>query len=61
MGAGYAVFGVVLEGMDVVDKITAVSTGVRGQLEDVPNTPVVVKSTRVVTAPAPPTPPGAMP
>jgi cyclophilin family peptidyl-prolyl cis-trans isomerase len=61
MGAGYAVFGLVLEGMDVVDKITAVSTGVRGQLEDVPNTPVLVKSARVVAAPAPPPPPGAMP
>ena len=50
MGAGYAVFGMVLEGMDVVDKITAVSTGVRGQFEDVPNTPVVIKSARVVAA-----------
>jgi peptidyl-prolyl cis-trans isomerase A (cyclophilin A) len=46
-GAGYAVFGAVLEGMDVVDKITTVSTGVRGQFEDVPNTPVVIRSARV--------------
>lgn len=59
-GAGYAVFGMVLEGMDVVDRITAVSTGVRGQFEDVPNTPVMVKSARVVTAPAEPPPPGSI-
>jgi cyclophilin family peptidyl-prolyl cis-trans isomerase len=58
-GAGYAVFGMVLEGMDVVERITTVSTGVRGQFEDVPNTPVVIKSARVVAAPAAPPPPGA--
>ena len=61
MGAGYAVFGMVLEGMDVVDKITAVSTGVRGQFEDVPNTPVVVKSARIVTEPPRAAPPGSCP
>lgn len=38
-GHGYAVFGKVISGMDVVDKIRAVPTG-RG---DVPNTPVVIK------------------
>ena len=56
MGAGYAVFGVVLEGMEIVDKISAVSTGVRGQFEDVPNTHIVVKSARIVAAPAPANP-----
>ena len=59
MGAGYAVFGVVIEGMEVVDKITSVSTGVRGELEDVPNTPIVVRSARVESEPAPAPPPAA--
>jgi cyclophilin family peptidyl-prolyl cis-trans isomerase len=41
---GYAVFGRVLEGMDVVDKIAAVKTGSRDGMEDVPVTPVLIKS-----------------
>ena len=41
---GYAVFGRVLEGMDVVDKIAAVRTGTnREGMEDVPVTPVLIK------------------
>jgi cyclophilin family peptidyl-prolyl cis-trans isomerase len=56
MGAGYTVFGAVIEGMDVVEKIVAVPTGVRGPHEDVPNAPVIIKSARE-EAPAPkPTP-----
>ncbi|MCB2020249.1 MAG: peptidylprolyl isomerase, partial [Burkholderiaceae bacterium] len=39
-GNGYAVFGKVISGMDVVDKIKAVPTGPG----DVPVTPVVIKS-----------------
>lgn len=39
-GWGYAVFGKVIKGMDVVDKIKAVPTGAR----DVPQTPVVIES-----------------
>jgi peptidyl-prolyl cis-trans isomerase A (cyclophilin A) len=46
-GAGYAVFGEVLEGMDVVDKIAAVQTTSKGHNQNVPVTPVVVKSARV--------------
>ena len=44
---GYAVFGRVLEGMDVVDKIRATPTG-RGSngMSDVPVTPVVIQSIR---------------
>ena len=51
-GAGYAVFGMVLEGMDVVDRISNVSTGVRGPHENVPNTAILIKGTRIEAAPA---------
>jgi cyclophilin family peptidyl-prolyl cis-trans isomerase len=46
-GAGYAVFGEVLEGMDVVDKIAAVQTTRRGTNDDVPVTPVLITSAKV--------------
>ncbi len=47
---GYAVFGRVKDGMDVVDKIAAVKTGSHGHHDDVPVEPVVMESvTRVVT------------
>ncbi|MES2717264.1 MAG: peptidylprolyl isomerase [Pseudomonadota bacterium] len=42
-GGGYAVFGKVVDGMDVVDKIRAVPTGNKGQYQNVPTTPVVIK------------------
>lgn len=42
-GYGYAVFGKVVQGMDVVDKIKMVPTGRSGQHENVPLTPVVIK------------------
>ena len=42
-GNGYAVFGKVVSGMDVVDKIKAVSTGDKGPHQNVPLTPVVIK------------------
>ena len=45
---GYAVFGKVVEGMDVVHKIEAVSTTKRGMHSDVPAEPVVIKSVKVV-------------
>jgi cyclophilin family peptidyl-prolyl cis-trans isomerase len=44
---GYAVFGRVVEGMDVVDKIAAVKTMHRGMHADVPVMPVVIKSARI--------------
>ena len=47
-GAGYAVFGCVTEGMDVVDKIAAVKTGSKGGHQDVPVTPIEVKSAKPV-------------
>jgi peptidyl-prolyl cis-trans isomerase A (cyclophilin A) len=49
-GAGYAVFGCVTEGMDVVDKIAAVKTGNKGGHQDVPVTPVEVTSAKRVAA-----------
>lgn len=51
---GYAVFGRVLVGMDVVDKIAAVKTGTVGPHADVPLDDVVIKGVQVVSpAPAP--------
>lgn len=49
-GYGYAVFGRVIEGMDVVERIGAVKTTVHGQYRDVPATPVIVRSVRRVSA-----------
>ncbi len=45
-GWGYAVFGKVVEGLDVVDAISAVKTGTSGRFRDVPAEPVVIKSAR---------------
>jgi cyclophilin family peptidyl-prolyl cis-trans isomerase len=54
-GAGYCVFGEVLEGMDVVDQIVAVPTTTRGANRDVPETDVLIKRARVfVPRPNPP-------
>jgi cyclophilin family peptidyl-prolyl cis-trans isomerase len=49
-GWGYAVFGYVIEGMGVVDKIAAMRTGPAGRFKsDVPVVPVVIKKmTRVL-------------
>ena len=47
---GYAVFGRVTEGMDVVDKIAAVKTAQRGHHGDVPVEPVVIESVTRVEA-----------
>lgn len=47
-GFGYAVFGKVLSGMEVADAIAAVQTGIQKGFRDVPLTPVVIKSVKVV-------------
>jgi len=44
---GYAVFGRVLSGMEVVDKIAATPTAPAGPHEDVPVTPVVIQKVLV--------------
>ena len=44
---GYAVFGEVVEGMDVVDKIKSVATGNKGFHQDVPKEDVVITSVSV--------------
>lgn len=41
---GYCVFGKVIHGMDVVDKIRIVKTTTKGRYENVPAEPVVIKS-----------------
>ena len=41
---GYAVFGRVIDGTDVVDQIEKVATGQRGAFSDVPTTPVEIVS-----------------
>jgi peptidyl-prolyl cis-trans isomerase A (cyclophilin A) len=46
-GNGYAVFGKVTSGMDVVDKIRKVETGQRGPMSDVPVQAVVIKQVTI--------------
>ena len=49
-GHGYTVFGKVVGGMDVVNKIVAVPTGNQGMHQNVPRTPVLIESASVVGA-----------
>jgi cyclophilin family peptidyl-prolyl cis-trans isomerase len=54
MGWGYCVFGKVVEGLDVVDKIAKVRTDLSGRLQNVPVEPVLINSIRrKADAPAP--------
>lgn len=48
-GVGYAVFGKVIKGQEVVDKIEGVSTGHKGYHDDVPTTPVVINSVTILS------------
>lgn len=47
-GFGYAVFGKVVEGMDVVDSIAKVPTGRTGMFDDVPTETVTIDKVEVV-------------
>jgi peptidyl-prolyl cis-trans isomerase A (cyclophilin A) len=47
-GHGYTVFGKVVSGMDVVNKISATPTGSQGMHQDVPRTPVLIESATVL-------------
>jgi peptidyl-prolyl cis-trans isomerase B (cyclophilin B) len=48
-GWGYAVFGRVIQGQDVVDKIKAVPTGRQGMHDDVPTTTVTITKATIVS------------
>jgi len=51
-GWGYAVFGKVVQGMDVVDKIRKIPTGAGGPFpKDVPQAPVIIQNASVMEAP----------
>ncbi|MBU9812285.1 peptidylprolyl isomerase A [Rahnella sp. SL6] len=45
---GYAVFGKVIKGMDVVDKMSQVKTNNVGPYQNVPTTPIVILSAKVL-------------
>jgi peptidyl-prolyl cis-trans isomerase B (cyclophilin B) len=47
-GWGYAVFGEVIEGMDIVDEMAKQPTGNRGGHQDVPKTNIVIEKTEVL-------------
>lgn len=49
-GAAYAVFGRVIAGMDVVDAIRVIPTGVRARMQDVPQETVEILEVRQITA-----------
>lgn len=47
-GWGYAVFGEVIEGKDVVDKIEAVATGSKAGHQDVPKEDVIIEKAEII-------------
>ena len=49
-GWGYAVFGKVVDGMDVVEKMKGVSTGSRSGHQDVPNEDILIEKAEVIEA-----------
>ena len=49
---GYTVFGKVTKGMDIVEKIKTVPTATTGGHQNVPSTPVMIESIKLINAPA---------
>ncbi|GAB1393767.1 peptidylprolyl isomerase [Rhodocyclaceae bacterium] len=47
-GWGYAVFGKVVQGLDVVQKLGKVATGNAGGHQNVPTTPIVIESAKLI-------------
>ena len=47
-GWGYAVFGKVVAGTEVVDKIKGVATGNKGPYQNVPTTPITINSATLI-------------
>ncbi len=47
-GWGYAVFGKVVQGIDVVQKLAKVATGNAGGHQNVPTTPIVIESAKLI-------------
>jgi cyclophilin family peptidyl-prolyl cis-trans isomerase len=52
-GAGYTVFGTVIEGMDLVERIVMTPTTSRGQHQSIPQVAVVIRTAREEKAAAP--------
>ena len=48
-GWGYTVFGKVTSGMDVIEKMRGVPTGRFGMHADVPKTPVIINSAKIIS------------
>ncbi len=48
-GWGYAVFGKVTDGEDVLDKIRAVQTGSQAGHQDVPTEPIIIESVAIIS------------
>ncbi len=48
-GYGYCVFGKVIEGADIIDKIELVQTTTKGSYADVPSKPVIIKAMTLMT------------
>ncbi len=49
-GHGYAVFGKVIQGMDTIDKIRAVPTTSRGMFQNMPASPIIIKSAKQISS-----------